>query len=167
MSPPSRIPLPPPSYPSHLIALGCPRAPALGVLLHASNSHWLSILYMVMYTFRCNSLKSSHPLLLPLSPKVYSLCLCLLCCPASRIVDIICFDVLNCGACPTCQGARTRDELPPSRSPQYSNLNRLCQVTITGHFVRHLSHQRYSEVNIKHQIRSDQSLSHVQLFATP
>ena len=75
-------PLPPPStsYPSRLF-----RAPALGALLHASNSHWLSILHMVMYMFQCYSLKSSHPLLL-LSPKV---CLCLLCCPACRIIGTI------------------------------------------------------------------------------
>ena len=38
--------LPPPS---HTIPLGCHRAPALGTLLHASNSPWLSILPMVTY----------------------------------------------------------------------------------------------------------------------
>ena len=57
------------------IPLGCLRAPALGVLLHASNLHWSSILHIVMYMFQCYSLKSSHPGLLPLSPKVCSLCL--------------------------------------------------------------------------------------------
>ena len=35
------------------------------------------------------SLKSSHPRLLPLSPKVCSLHLCLLCCPACRIIGTI------------------------------------------------------------------------------
>ena len=71
-----------PEPPSHLsphpIPLGCPRAPALRALLHALNLHWASILHMVMYMFQCYSLKSSHPLLLPLSPKVCSLPLCLL-----------------------------------------------------------------------------------------
>ena len=47
---------------------------------------------MVMYLFQCYSLKSSHPLLLPLSPKVCSLCLCLLCWPACRIVSTIFLD---------------------------------------------------------------------------
>ena len=52
---------------------GCHRGLALGALLHTSNSHWLSILHIVKYTFQCYSLKSSHPLLLPLSPEVCSL----------------------------------------------------------------------------------------------
>ena len=47
---------------------------------------------MVMYLFQCYSLKSSHPLLLPLSPKVCSLCLCLLCWPACRINSTIFLD---------------------------------------------------------------------------
>ena len=57
----------PSEAPSHLllqsISPGCHRAPALGALHHTSNSHWLSILDMVMYIFQCYSLKSSHPLL--------------------------------------------------------------------------------------------------------
>ena len=68
------------------IPLGCLRAPVLGVLLHASNLHWSSILHTVMYMFQCYSLKLSHPGLLPLSPKVCSLCLHLLCCHACRII---------------------------------------------------------------------------------
>ena len=82
-----------PEAPSHLppqtIPLGCPRAPALGALLHASNLHWASILHTVMYMFQCYSLKLSHPLLLPLSLKVCSLHMCLLCCPAYRIIGTI------------------------------------------------------------------------------
>ena len=77
--------------PPHPISLGCPRAPALGALLHALNLHWSSILYMVMYIFQCYSLKSSHPQLLPLSPKVCSLHLCLLCCLTCKIVSIVFF----------------------------------------------------------------------------
>ena len=75
--------------PSHLIPLGCPRAPALGTLLHASNLHWSSILRTVMYMFQWYSLKSSHPHLLLLSPKVCSLHLCLLCCPVCRIIATV------------------------------------------------------------------------------
>ena len=41
---------PPSNLPPHPIPLGCPWAPALGALLHASNFHWLSILHMVMAT---------------------------------------------------------------------------------------------------------------------
>ena len=75
-------------FPPHPIPLACLRAPALGSLLHALNWHWSSVLYMVMYMFQCYTLKSSHPCLLPLSPKV-SLHLCLLCCPACRIIITI------------------------------------------------------------------------------
>ena len=57
--------LPDPETPSYLsphsIPLGCPRALALGALLHALNLHWSSVLHMVMYMFQCYSLKSSHP----------------------------------------------------------------------------------------------------------
>ena len=79
--------LPQPEFPSHLhshpILLCCSRTLALGALLHASNSHWSSILHLIMHMFQCYSLKSSHPLLL-LNPKVCSLCLCLFYCPACR-----------------------------------------------------------------------------------
>ena len=66
------FPLPP-----HPVPLGCPRAPAFSALLHAWNLNWSSVL-RVIYMFRCYSLKSSYPLLLPQSPKVCSLHLCLL-----------------------------------------------------------------------------------------
>ena len=83
---------PHPEPPSHLppnpIPPSCPRAPAVGVLLHALISHWSSVLHMVVYMFQCYSLKSSHPLLFQ-SPKVCSLPLGLLCCPACRIVSTI------------------------------------------------------------------------------
>ena len=69
----SWIPFPPP----HPVPLGCPRAPTLGALLHASNLHWSSVLHMVIYMFECYSL-TSHPCLLPYSPKVCSLYLCIL-----------------------------------------------------------------------------------------
>ena len=62
-----------PSYhPSHPILPRCHRAPALGALLHASNSHWSFVLHMVMHMYPCSSHKSSHPLFLPLSPELCS-----------------------------------------------------------------------------------------------
>ena len=82
--------VPHPERPSHLpthpIPLGCPRAPTLGAPLHALNVPWSSILHMVTYMFQCSSLKSSHPPLLPLNIKVFSLYLCLFCLPACRII---------------------------------------------------------------------------------
>ena len=79
----------PSHLPPHPIPLGCPRAPALRALLHVSNLHWSSILLMVIYVFHCCSFILSHPLLLPHSPKVCSLHLCLFCCLAYRVVIII------------------------------------------------------------------------------
>ena len=55
---------PPYHLPPHPIPLGCPRALALGALLHAWNLYWSSILHMVMYMFQYHSLKSSHNLLI-------------------------------------------------------------------------------------------------------
>ena len=68
---------PHPELPSHPIPLGCPRAPTLRALLHASNLHWSSILHMIIYMFQCYSLKSPHFCLLLYSLKVCSLLLCL------------------------------------------------------------------------------------------
>ena len=51
----------PPSWTHPPTPLSCPRVPALSVLLHASNLHWLSVLHMVIHKFKCYSLKSSHP----------------------------------------------------------------------------------------------------------
>ena len=44
---------------------------------------------MVIYIFQCYSLKSSHPHLLPQSPKVCSFYLCLFCCLMYKVVIII------------------------------------------------------------------------------
>ena len=85
-------PEPPSHDPPHPIPLGCPTALALRALLHEQNSHWSSILHMVMYMFQCYSLKSSHPSLLPLSPKVCCLRLCLL----FLIFSANCFIISGC-----------------------------------------------------------------------
>ena len=74
-------------FPPHPVPLGFPGP--LGALLHTSNLPWPSILHMIMYMFQCCSLKSSQPHLLPQSPKVCSLHLCLLCCPACKIIGTI------------------------------------------------------------------------------
>ena len=79
-------PLPPPS-PYH--PLGHPSAPALSILSHASNIDWRFISHMILYMFQCHSPKSSHPLPLPLSPKVCYTYLCLFCCLAYRVVITI------------------------------------------------------------------------------
>ena len=83
-------------FPSHPIPLGCSSVLALSVLLHTSNLDWSSISYMVIYKFQCYSLKSSHPCLLPQSPKIYSLYLCLFCCLAHRVVTIFLNSIYMC-----------------------------------------------------------------------
>ena len=79
-----------PSYlPPHPIPLGCHSALALSALFHASNLDWWSISHMVIHMFQCYSLKSSHPPLLPQSPKICSLYLSLFCCLAYRVIITI------------------------------------------------------------------------------
>ena len=76
-----------PSYlPPHPMPLSCPSAPALSTMFHAQNFNCWSISHMVIYMFQCYSHKSSHPRLLPQSPKVCSLYLCLFCCLAFRVI---------------------------------------------------------------------------------
>jgi len=75
--------------PPHPIPQCHPTAPALSTLSHALNLDWWSISHMVIYIFQCYSLKSSHPRLLPQSPKVCSLHLCLFCCLAYRVIVTI------------------------------------------------------------------------------
>ena len=76
----------------HPLPLGCLRALALGSLLHTSNLHWSSILYMVIYVFQCYCLKSSHPSLLPQSLLFTSVCLLL---PLYIILSVPHFLFLN------------------------------------------------------------------------
>ena len=85
------VPHPEPSshLPPHPIPQGHPCAPALSTLSHASNLDWRSVSHMIIYMFQCYSLKSSHPRLLPQSPKVCSLHLCLFCCLAYRVIVTI------------------------------------------------------------------------------
>ena len=69
----------------HPIPQGHPSAPALSTLSRASNLDWRCISYMIIYTLQCYSLKPSHPCLLPQSPNVCSLHLCLFGCLACRV----------------------------------------------------------------------------------
>ena len=62
-------PKPPFLLPPHPIPPGHPSAPALSTVSHASNLGWRSVSHMIIYMFQCCSLKSSHPRLLPQSPK--------------------------------------------------------------------------------------------------
>ena len=80
LNPISLLPHPiPPDYPSAL---------ALSALLHVSNLDWSSISHII-HMFQCCSLKSSHPHLLPQSPKDCSIYLCLFCCLALRVIVTI------------------------------------------------------------------------------
>ena len=62
VSPPSFTSLPPPlpSHPSRLL-----QSPGLSSLSHTANSHWLSVLHIVVYMLPCCSLHSPHSLLPP------------------------------------------------------------------------------------------------------
>ena len=82
--------LKPPSHlPPHPIPLGHPSVPALSTLSHALNLDWLSVSHMIIYMFQCYSLRSSHSCLLPQSPTVCSLHLCLFCCLIYRVIVAI------------------------------------------------------------------------------
>ena len=67
-------PEPPSHLPPHPAPLGCHRALGLSSLRRTENSHWLSILHIVVCMFQCYSPNSSHPLL-PLFHQVCALCL--------------------------------------------------------------------------------------------
>ena len=85
------VPHPEPTsqLPPHPIPQGQPSAPALITLSHALNLDWRSISQMMIYMFQCSSLKSSHPCLLPQSPKDCSIHLCLFCYLAYRVIITI------------------------------------------------------------------------------
>ena len=67
--------------PCHPIPLGLPSAPALSTcLMHPT---------LIVYLFQCYSLRTSHPRLLPQSPKVCSVHLCLFFCFEYRVIITI------------------------------------------------------------------------------
>ena len=77
------------NLPPHNIPLGHPHAPAPSMLYPASDIDWRFDSYMTVYMFQCHSPKSSHPLLLPLSPKVHYTHLSLFCCLDYRVIIAI------------------------------------------------------------------------------
>ena len=79
-------PLPPPS-PSH--PSGSSQCTRPKHLSHASNLDWWSVSPLIIYMFQCFSLWTSHPRLLPQSPKVCSVHLCLFFCFAYRVIVTI------------------------------------------------------------------------------
>ena len=79
-------PLPPPS-PSH--PSGSSQCTSPKHLSHASNLGWWSVSHLIICMFQCYSLRSSHPRLLPCSPKVCSINLCLFFCLAYRVIVTI------------------------------------------------------------------------------
>ena len=80
---------PPSHLPPHNISVGHPHAPAPSMLYPASDIDWRFNSYMIVYMLECHSPKSSHPLPLPLSPKVRYTQLCLFSCLAYRVVIAI------------------------------------------------------------------------------
>ena len=80
---------PPSHLPPHNIPLGHPYASAPSMLYPASDRDWWFDSYMIVYMFQCHSPKSSHPLPLPLSPKIHYTHLCLFCCLAYRVIIAI------------------------------------------------------------------------------
>ena len=86
MCSPSRSPLPPPSpsHPSGSSQCTSPEHPS-----HASNLGWWSVSPLIVHLFQCCSLRTSHPRLLPQSPKVCSVHLCLFFCFAYRVIITI------------------------------------------------------------------------------
>ena len=65
------LPLEPPSHPvtsSHLWRLS--ESTGLSSLHHTENSHWLSILHIIMHMFQCYSCNLSHLLLPLLCPRI-------------------------------------------------------------------------------------------------
>ena len=80
--------LPPTSLPIPSLRV-IPVHQPLSTLFHALNLDWWSISHMIIYMFQCYSLKSTHPHLLPQSPEVCSLHLCLFCCLAYRVIVTI------------------------------------------------------------------------------
>ena len=81
-------PLPPPS-PSH------PSGSSQCTLSHASSLDWPSVSHLIIYMFQCYSLRSSHPRLLPQSPKVCSVHLCLFFCFAYRVSITLFLNSIN------------------------------------------------------------------------
>ena len=64
--------------PPHTIFLGHPSAPAPSIQYHASNLDWRFVSHMILYMFQFHSPKSSHPLPLPESKRLFFISVSLL-----------------------------------------------------------------------------------------
>ena len=82
---PARSPHPPPSPPDPSGSSQCTRSEHLS---HASSLGWWYVSPYIIYMFRC-CVETSHPCLLPQSPKVCSVHLCLFFCFAYRVIVTI------------------------------------------------------------------------------
>ena len=79
-------PLPPPSPPN---SSGSSQCTSPEHLSHASNLGWWFVSPLIVYLFQCYSLRTSHPRLLPQSPKFCSVHLCLFFCFAYWVIVTI------------------------------------------------------------------------------
>ena len=86
MCSPYPSPLPPPSPPDSSGSSQCTRPKHLP---QASHLGWWSVSHLIICMFRCCSLETSQPCLLPQSPKVCSVHLCLFFCFAYRVIITI------------------------------------------------------------------------------
>ena len=93
MCSPSQSPLPPPS-PSH--PSGSSQCTNPEHLSHASNLGWWFVSPLIVYLFQCYSLRTSHPHILPQSPKLCSVHLCLFFCFAYRVIITIFLNSIVC-----------------------------------------------------------------------
>ena len=69
------FPLEPPSHPHPCFPSRLSQSTSLSSRCYTATTHWLSVLFTVVYMFQWHSLNLSHLLLPPLWPQVYSLCL--------------------------------------------------------------------------------------------
>ena len=69
----TRVPHPesPSLLPPHTVPLGHLSAPAPSIQYHASNLDWRFVSYVILCMFQCHSPKSSHPLPLPESKRLF------------------------------------------------------------------------------------------------
>ena len=65
-------------FPPHTIPLGRPSAPAPSIQYRASNLDWWLVSYMILYIFQFHSPRSSHPLPLPESKRLFYISVSLL-----------------------------------------------------------------------------------------
>ena len=109
---------------------------------------------MIVYMFQCYSLKSSHSLLLPLSPKVYSLCLCLfLLCSLNHDCKMT---TLPPDKCPVQEEEREKEMVIPLPGKQ-----KLSQKSVRLHFMcPRLERFSWPPLTVRESQRKDISVGH-------